>query len=154
MRDGGHTFVRTFSKEGGETIEKHSKNTSVWGYDNGRKRLLRVSRHLASFLPIQNGAFLGSKRDMSRRPPLDIFPDILNGVTLPAVAAQSARCTSQIRMGQRLTRSLLDPQYPTSPNSPACHPPRPGSNSCRIRSGRIPLGTRWWCTRSTGMSAY
>lgn len=28
-----------FSNDGGETTEKHTKNTSVWGYDNGLSRL-------------------------------------------------------------------------------------------------------------------
>lgn len=31
-----------FSKLGGLITEKHTRNTSVWGYDNGRSRL-RVS---------------------------------------------------------------------------------------------------------------
>lgn len=39
MVDQELTFVRTFSKLGGETNEKQTKKTSVWGYDNGRKRL-------------------------------------------------------------------------------------------------------------------
>ena len=32
------TFARTLSKDGGETIEKQIKKTSVWGYDRGRNR--------------------------------------------------------------------------------------------------------------------
>ena len=36
---GSSRTVRMFSNDGGETTEKHTKNTSVWGYDNGRNRL-------------------------------------------------------------------------------------------------------------------
>lgn len=32
------TFALTLSNEGGLTIEKQIKNTSVWGYDSGRSR--------------------------------------------------------------------------------------------------------------------
>jgi hypothetical protein len=32
------TFARTLSNEGGLTIEKQIKNTSVCGYESGRKR--------------------------------------------------------------------------------------------------------------------
>ena len=47
-RTNKHTFVRTFSKLGGETTEKHSKNTSVWGYESGRRRLCRQPCHFQS----------------------------------------------------------------------------------------------------------
>ena len=33
------TFRRTFSKLGGETMEKQIRKTSVAGYDSGRRRL-------------------------------------------------------------------------------------------------------------------
>ena len=34
----GYHFAFTLSNEGGLTIEKHMRKTSVWGYDNGRSR--------------------------------------------------------------------------------------------------------------------
>lgn len=39
-----------FSKLGGETTEKHSKKTSVWGYDKGRRRLLVSIRSMTTLL--------------------------------------------------------------------------------------------------------
>jgi hypothetical protein len=33
-----HTLARTLSNEGGLTIEKQMRNTSVWGYERGRSR--------------------------------------------------------------------------------------------------------------------
>lgn len=38
MRDDGCTFALTLSNEGGLTIEKQIRKTSVWGYDSGLKR--------------------------------------------------------------------------------------------------------------------
>ena len=51
--DRGRT-VLIFSKLGGETTEKHTKKTSVWGYDNGRSRLFNQLYQgiKASFDPI------------------------------------------------------------------------------------------------------
>lgn len=34
----GNHFSRTFSNDAGEVTEKHTRNTSVWGYDRGRRR--------------------------------------------------------------------------------------------------------------------
>jgi hypothetical protein len=35
----GRTFRRTFSNDGGETMEKQMRKMSVAGYDSGRRRL-------------------------------------------------------------------------------------------------------------------
>lgn len=34
----GNHFARTLSNDGGETMEKQMRKTSVWGYDSGRSR--------------------------------------------------------------------------------------------------------------------
>jgi hypothetical protein len=34
----GNHFSRTFSKDAGEVTEKHTRKTSVWGYERGRRR--------------------------------------------------------------------------------------------------------------------
>ena len=34
----GNHFSRTFSNDAGDVTLKHTRNTSVWGYDNGRRR--------------------------------------------------------------------------------------------------------------------
>jgi len=85
--DGGRT-VLMFSKLGGETTEKHTKKTSVWGYDNGRSRLSHQLCHgiggiLQSDHPIRCliAKHKGRSKDLqrlTRNPPDLLYPTVLD----------------------------------------------------------------------------
>ena len=106
--DRGRT-VLIFSKLGGETTEKHTKKTSVWGYDNGRSRLF-------------NQLCQGIKGILQSDHPIRCL-----------IARREGRSKDL----HRLTRNPPDLLYPTDLDLWVFHRQAPKPSNCQIQSVHI-----------------